>query len=75
VIAAVKLGLARGIVLGYALSEISIAVGTEWVRASREVLGVGLDLGLNAVADVLGADNPGEWLEDWHGPVTGERSS
>ena len=58
-----RFGLARGIVLGYALGEISIAVGTEWARATREVLGVGLDLGLNAVADVLGADDPGEWLE------------
>lgn len=59
-----KLGLARGLVLGYALGEITIAVGTEWVRASKEILATGLDLGLDAAADVFGTDDPREWFEE-----------
>lgn len=59
-----RMGLARGLVLGYALGEITIAVGTEWVRASREILAMGLDLSLDAAAEVLGTDDPGDWLED-----------
>lgn len=70
-IAAFRLGLTRGLVLGYALGEIAIAVGREIARSNVELLAAAFDSAVETVCEAMATEDPAEWLEGRELPMTG----